>query len=123
MKRCSRVSSFIQNDNVLKTELGLITFMLALIALRPFSLPEVSHAQSSPNSGQLYIEPGVTMLRSPGGNRQVLGKVLIDLSTGKVWGLPTTTDQPYPVDFTKQGPPTSKPFLLGKFDLSVLSQQ
>jgi hypothetical protein len=53
-------------------------------------------AQSSQLSRSLYIEPGVTMLRAPDGSRQVLGKVMIDLSTGNVWGLPTTVEQPYP---------------------------
>lgn len=66
----------------------------------------------------VYIEPGVRMLRAPDGSRQVLGKVVIDLRNGNVWGFPTTVDQPYPVDVTSQQPPTSKPFLLGKFDLT-----
>jgi hypothetical protein len=52
------------------------------------------------------------MLRAPDGSRQVLGKVMIDLSTGKVWGFPTTVEQPYPVDVMKSQPPTSTPFLL-----------
>jgi hypothetical protein len=74
-------------------------------------------AQSS-SEDPIYIEPGVRMLRAPDGSRQVLGKVVVDLRTGNVWGFPTTTDQPYPVDVTSQQPPTSKPFLLGKFDFS-----
>jgi hypothetical protein len=62
------------------------------------------------------------MLRAPDGSRQVLGKVIIDLGTGNVWGLPTV-EQPYPVDVMKSQPPTSAPFLLGKFDFSVLLQR
>jgi hypothetical protein len=111
-----------KTDTLLRVELALIIVLLAAIATRPFIFPEVSHAQSQ-LSRSVYIEPGVTMLRAPDGSRQVLGKVLIDLDTGKVWGLPTTVEQPYPVNPMKSDPPTSVPFLLGKFDLSVLSAQ
>lgn len=106
-----------------KAAIALIITLLALIAARPLLYPEISHAQAPAWSTALYIEPGVTMLRAPDGSRQVLGKVMIDLSTGNVWGLPTTVQQPYPVDATKSKPPTSTPFLLGRFDFSVLSQQ
>ena len=111
-----------KTDAVSKTMLAVVIVLLGVIALRPWLYPEISHAQSAPAPGSVYIEPGVTMLRAPDGSRQVLGKVLIDLSTGKVWGLPTTVQQPYPVDVTQSQPPTSVPFLLGKFDLSVLSR-
>jgi len=109
-------------DKLVKTQLTLMLALLAMIAIRPFVFPAASFAQSPHVSGSIYIEPGVTMLRAPDGSRQVLGKVLIDLSTGKVWGLPTTVQQPYPVDVTSSKPPTSVPFLLGKYDLSVVSQ-
>jgi hypothetical protein len=111
-----------KTDTFLRLELALIIVLLAAIAMRPFIFPEVSHAQSQ-SSRSVYIEPGVTMLRAPDGSRQVLGKVLIDINTGNVWGLPTTVDQSYPVNPMKSDPPTSVPFLLGKFDLSVLSAQ
>jgi hypothetical protein len=62
-----------------------------------------------------YIEPGTAMLRAPDGSRQVYGKVVIDLRNGKVWGFPTLTQDPYPVDQVNSGPPTSHPFLLAKF--------
>jgi hypothetical protein len=96
--------------------------LLAVLAIRPLISPPPSHAQATHLSGSIYIEPGVTTLRSPDGSRQVLGKVLIDLETGKVWGLPTTGQQPYPVDIMTSKPPTSVPFLLAKYDLSVLRQ-
>ena len=111
-----------KTDTFLRLELALIIVLLAAIAMRPFIFPEVSHAQSQ-WSRSVYIEPGVTMLRAPDGSRQVLGKVLIDINTGNVWGLPTTVDQSYPVNPMKSDPPTSVPFLLGRFDLSVLSAQ
>lgn len=84
--------------------------------------PTTAFAQSG-SDDSLYIEPGVRMLRAPDGSRQVLGKVVVDLRNGNVWGFPTTVDQPYPVDVTSQQPPTSKPFLLGKFDLGALHRQ
>jgi hypothetical protein len=34
---------------------------------------------------------------------------------GKIWGFPTMAEQVYPVDNTSKTPPTSHPFLLGKF--------
>jgi hypothetical protein len=111
----------LKTDVVFKILLGAIAVLLGVIAIRPMLFPDISHAQSS-RSGSIYIEPGVTMLRAPDGSRQVLGKVLIDLTNGNVWGLPTTVQQPYPVDVTTSNPPTSVPFLLGKFDLSVLSR-
>ena len=106
----------------MKAAVALIIALLALVAVRSLIFPEISHAQAPASSTSLYIEPGVTMLRAPDGSRQVLGKVMIDLTTGNVWGLPTTVQQPYPVDATSSKPPTSVPFLLGKFDLSVVSR-
>lgn len=105
----------------LKTlKLVLAGLLLALIldgtAARFFRTTPVL-AQSGGDES-VYIEPGVRMLRAPDGSRQVLGKVVVDLRNGNVWGFPTTVDQPYPVDITSQQPPTSKPFLLGKFDFS-----
>jgi hypothetical protein len=84
--------------------------------------PTMAFAQSG-SDNSVYIEPGVRMLRAPDGSRQVLGKVVVDLRNGNVWGFPTTADQPYPVDVTSQQPPTSKPFLLGKFDLGAMHRQ
>ena len=107
---------------LITAQLTLAIALLAVLAIRPLIYPPASHAQGPHLSGSIYIEPGVTMLRAPGGSRQVLGKVLIDLETGKVWGLPTTGQQPYPVDIMTSKPPTSVPFLLAKYDLSVLRQ-
>jgi hypothetical protein len=49
--------------------------------------------------------------------------VVVDLSNGKIWGFPTWSDKPYPADSTKSTPPISRPFYLGKFDLSVVDTQ
>ena len=90
----------------------VIAVALSIIALRPFIAPVTAHAVSGDS---IYIEPGTTMLRAPDGSRQVLGKVVVDLRTGKIWGFPTTTQAPYPVNSTQSKPPTSHPFLLGTF--------
>ncbi|MBV9676378.1 MAG: hypothetical protein JO185_08590 [Acidobacteriaceae bacterium] len=104
-------------DSVFKILLVLLAVLVSADLLQSLRTAPHVYAQSSSGSG-VYIEPGTTMLRAPDGSRQVLGKVLIDLTNGNVWGLPTTVEQPYPVDMTASAPPTSKPFLLGKFDLS-----
>jgi len=59
------------------------------------------------------------MLRTPDGSRQVLGKVVVDMKSGDVWGFPTLSSDPYPVDVTKAEPPTSKPIYLGKYDFAA----
>jgi hypothetical protein len=84
--------------------------------------PVAQTVQAQSSSPPIYVEPGVTMLRAPDGSRQVLGKVVIDLRNGNIWGFPTTVQQPFPIDITKRQPPTSTPFRLGRFDLSVLDQ-
>jgi hypothetical protein len=84
----------------------------AVIAFRPVANPAVVEAQSAPYP--FYVEPGYQMLRAPDGNQQVLGKVVIDMRNGRVWGFPTFGDSPYPIDITTKTPPTSHPFLLGK---------
>ena len=58
-----------------------------------------------------YIEPGTHMLRAPGGSLQVLGKVVVDMKTGDVWGFPTLSADPYPIDITKPEPPQSPSIL------------
>ena len=109
-----------------KAALIVIAALLAMHIFHEFSAPTAAYAQSSVSPYAVYIEPGVTMLRAPDGSRQVLGKVVVDLSNGKVWGFPTNTASPYPVDtkYTINAintePPVSTPFFLGKFDFSKM---
>lgn len=105
-------------DSAFKVLLISLAVLVTADLLQSLRTAPRVYAQSLSSGSTVYIEPGTTMLRAPDGSRQVLGKVLIDLSSGNVWGLPTTVEQPYPVDMTATVPPTSKPFLLGKFDLS-----
>jgi hypothetical protein len=96
--------------------LGLATLFLGMIALRPLLVPDVTHADTQVS--HLYVEPGTHTLLSPDRSQQVQGKVMIDLSTGNIWGFPTSPDLPYPIDTLKAQAPTSYPIYLGKFDLT-----
>jgi hypothetical protein len=99
----------------------LIAVFLAAIAVRPYvALPAVQ-AQSS-EAYPFYVEPGTYMLRAPDGSQQVLGKVVIDMRNGNIWGFPTLIREPYPATGTQTTPQTSHPFLLGKFALSDMDK-
>lgn len=107
-------------DLYTKIVLTAIALLLAAIAFRPLRNPMPALADTV--SSSLYIEPGVYMLRAPNGLQQQLGKVVVDLRTGSVWGFPTGSGDPYPVSVTSSEPPVSAPFLLGKFDFRHLAQ-
>ena len=109
--------------NPATTNILLLAIAVALIAiaLKPLRQPRPAqaHTQVTPPqttaSDPLYIEPGVVMLRSLDGNTQVFGKMVVDLNTGSIWGFPTLTGQPYPVDISSTKPPVSHPMFLGTF--------
>ena len=103
-----------------KCILTVIAILLAVIAFRPLSSPPVVSAQSSSYS-YLYIEPRTTTLRKPDGTEQLQGRVVIDMRNGNIWGFPTLTGLPYPVDTTKSEPPVSSPMYLGRFDFSKVN--
>lgn len=100
--------------------LSLILFALLLNALALFTSPGRVEAQSG-NADGFYFEPGVYMLRLPGGG-QVLGKVATNLRTGRVWGFPTNTSDPYPMSPIETKPQVSHPVPLGSFALAEASQ-
>jgi hypothetical protein len=93
---------------------------LGILALRPLFTPEAVRAQAGQD--HLYIEPGIKMLLSPDRARQTQGKVVVDLTTGNIWGFPTSPDTPYPIDTVKPQPATSAPIYLGKFDMAAMHQ-
>jgi len=111
-----------QSDQGVKYLLLAIALLLAIIAVRPYVAPPAVSAQFAERS-PFFIEPGVTMLRAPDASRQVLGKVIIDMRNGNVWGFPTHAHEPYPVSGPSSNTPTSHPFLLGKFALSDMEEQ
>lgn len=108
-------------DRQTQVLLLIIAIALSIIALRPFIAPVTAQAVSG-DGYPVYIEPGTIMLRAPDGSKQVFGKMVVDLRTGKIWGFPTTTQAPYPVNATQSKPPTSQPFLLGTFALDGMTQ-
>jgi hypothetical protein len=103
-------------DLSVKVLLFAIAVSLGAIALRPYVAPPVVAAQSG-EAGAFYVEPGVSMLRAPDGSQQVLGKVVVDLRNGNIWGFPTLQQDPYPAAGARTTPPTSHPFLLGRYAL------
>jgi hypothetical protein len=111
----------IKTDRFVKFLLLVIAVSLSAIAVRPYIAPSVVQAQSG-EAHSVFIEPGTNMLRAPDGSRQVLGKVVVDLRNGNVWGFPTLTPDPYPSAGTNTTPPTSHPFLLGKFALADMDK-
>lgn len=98
--------------------LALATIFLGMIALRPLFKPDVAEAQGVHD--HLYIEPGISSLRSPDKEIQTQGKVVVDLTNGNVWGFPTAVDAPYLVDPLRPKPLLSSPIYLGKFDLAAM---
>ena len=83
-----------------------------------FAQPQIASAQVEYN--YLYFEPGTTSLRAPDGSRQVEGRMVVDLPNSNIWGFPTLSGSPYPIEATKTEPTISEPFYLGKFDLAKI---
>jgi hypothetical protein len=92
----------------------LIAVCLLAIAIRPYMRPQPAQAESN-QPYPLYIEPGTQMLRAPDGSKQVYGRVMIDMRTGKVWGFPTNSTDTYPTNALDSKPQVSHPFVLGRF--------
>ncbi len=103
-----------KENRTTKLLLLVIAFSLAVIALRPYIAPATAQAQSEAPY-PFYIEPGAQMLRAPDGSKQVLGRVVIDMRTGKVWGFPTNSQDTYPSNPMTTKIETSHPFELGRF--------
>lgn len=100
--------------------LSIIAAALVGIAVRPIFAPRTAEAQSTVYP--LYIEPGSEMLRTPDGTTQVYGKVMVDMRTGKIWGFPTLSQDPYPTSATTSTPVVSKPFYLGRFEFEDMEK-
>jgi hypothetical protein len=103
-----------KNDSLTKLLLSIIALALVAIAIRPYVAPAPAHAENTA-SYPVYIEPGVQMLKTSDGSKQVYGRVVVDLRTGKIWGFPTITTDTYPFNALNSKPQTSRPFELGRF--------
>jgi hypothetical protein len=105
-------------DFYTKAVLTAIAFLLATLAMRPTAV----QAQVAP-AATLYVEPGTSPIRNLNGGVSSDGKVVINLSTGEVWGFPThAAGAPYPVEALPLSgrAPVSKPVYLGKFDFAAM---
>jgi hypothetical protein len=112
---CYEMETFMKTDRFVKLLLLVIAVATSAIAIRPYLAPPAVKAQDGTSAYPFYIEPGTYMLRAPDASRQVLGRVVIDMRNGNVWGFPTTTSDPYPSSPASSAPVTSHPFLLGTF--------
>jgi len=101
-------------DRFTKCLLVIITALLGVLALRPLAQPAPVRAQSG-EGYPFYVEPGYTTLRKPDGTAQMYGKVVIDMRNGDIWGFPTLSQSPYPIDQSQTKPPKSSPMYLGRF--------
>jgi hypothetical protein len=109
-----------RTDRYTRIVLSLIALFLGIVALRPWLSPPRAFAGLS--AAEVYIEPGVHSLRAPDGSRNLLGKVVVDLRTGRIWGFPTNGQTPYPVNPADSQPPVSTPYPLGKFDFAAMDR-
>jgi len=106
-------------DFYMKAVLTAIALLLAALAFRP------SPVQAQVDTPVLYIEPGTSPIRLLNGGVPSDGKVVINTSTGEVWGFPTHgAGAPYPVQaFNDNRSNPVKPIFLGRFDFSQLRRR
>jgi hypothetical protein len=100
-----------------KAVLTVIALLLAVLVLRPVAV----HADN--DSTTFFVEPGTSPIRNLNGGVPGDGKVVINMSTGDVWGFPThAAGAPYPIDAlnVNDRPPVSKPVYLGRFDFAAM---
>jgi hypothetical protein len=100
-----------------KIVLTAIALLLAALVMRPVQV----QAQMEPAT-TFYVEPGTSPIRNLSGGVPGDGKVVINMSTGDVWGFPTMSGAPYPIDGLNlnRTTPVVKPVYLGKFDFSAM---
>jgi hypothetical protein len=110
-----------KSDPFVRTFLLLITIFLGLTAFGQLTGSQRVQAESE-MSHRFYIEPGTTLLTSPDGRQNVIGKVVVDLTNGKIWGFPTNTPRPYPTTTVSGHAPVVTPIYLGRFDLDATAR-
>lgn len=106
---------------------AVVLLQSALLMALLMRRPQTVNAQSQAVQRNLFLEPGTQMLVDPSGRQNVLGKVVIDLNTGDVWGFPTLSGASYPTALTTgnlgaANIPVSRPFLLAKYDFAGMSR-
>ena len=93
--------------------LTLCAAFLLILIFRP-----AAQVQAQVGNGPWYVEPRTVLVPDADGG-QVQGKVMIDLRNGDIWGFPTRSILPYPVDPLRKELPVVKPVYLGRFDLTA----
>jgi hypothetical protein len=101
-------------DHFTKITLIVIAILLGILVVRPIAQPAPVRAQAA-EGYPFFVEPGYTTIRKPDGTAQFYGKMVIDMRTGDIWGFPTLSQSPYPIDSAQTKPPKSTPTYLGKF--------
>jgi hypothetical protein len=106
-------------DVYTKCVLTAIALLLAVLAMRPVAV------SAQTDTSNLYIEPGTVAIRSLNGGIASEGKVVINMSTGDVYGFPTHGQgAPYPIEALNDGrSPVARPTYLGKFDFSQMRRR
>jgi hypothetical protein len=106
-------------DFYTKAVLTAIALLLAALAMRPVPVAAQMEAATS-----FYVEPGTSPIRNlNSGGVTSDGKVVINMSTGDVWGFPTHgAGAPYPVEALPLSgrAPVAKAVYLGKFDFASI---
>jgi hypothetical protein len=100
-----------------KVVLTVIALLMGVLALRPAQV----HADT--DAPTFFIEPGTSPIRNLNGGIPGDGKVVINMSTGEVWGFPTHgAGAPYPVESLPLSgrSPVAKPVYLGRFDFAAM---
>lgn len=98
-----------------KAVLTAIALLLAALVMRP------APVNADNESATFFVEPGTTAIRNLNGGVPSDGKVVINMSTGEVWGFPThAAGAPYPIDSMNERSPVSRPIYLGKFDFAAM---
>lgn len=111
-----------KSDCVSRVALLLAAGFLGVLVLRPYISPTAAQAQQVPDLYPLYIEPDVHSIRKPDGTGELLGKIVVDMRNGNIWGFPTGSRMPYPIKLGSEAP-VSHPIFLGKFDFAALDKK
>ena len=109
-------------DRFTKAILAVIAVFLGILVFRPMFQPAPVRAQVEEGGYPFFVEPGYTTIRKPDGTAQMYGKMVIDMRNGDIWGFPTLTTSPYPIDSAQTKPPKSYPMYMGKFMFSEVTQ-
>jgi hypothetical protein len=97
-----------------KTIFWCVLCAAAGFLLRPLFDPQPARAQPSAARG-FHVEPGTFSIPLAEGG-STLGKVVVDLNTGDVYGFPTQGKLPYPGYQLSEGAPlSSSPVYLGRY--------